>query len=40
VRIPEREFEVPRGLIAELLARGTSKIDKAAAYRLKIDLTS
>src|SRR5262249_16507742 len=25
-------------LISELLARGASKIDKAAAYRLKIDL--
>jgi PAS domain S-box-containing protein len=31
-------FDEAEGLIAELLARGGSKIDKAAAYRLKIDL--
>src|ERR1700736_1130106 len=31
-------FDEAEGLILELLARGVSKIDKAAAYRLKIDL--
>jgi PAS domain S-box-containing protein len=31
-------FDEAEGLIAELLARGASNIDKAAAYRLKIDL--
>src|SRR5258708_1447662 len=31
-------FDEAEGLISELLARGASKIDKAAAYRLKIDL--
>ena len=31
-------FDEAEELISELLARGASKIDKAAAYRLKIDL--
>jgi PAS domain S-box-containing protein len=31
-------FDEAQRLIAELLARGASKIDKAAAYRIKIDL--
>jgi PAS domain S-box-containing protein len=31
-------FDEAERLILELLARGTSKIDKAAAYRIKIDL--
>jgi len=31
-------FDEAEQLISELLTRGTSKIDKAAAYRLKIDL--
>jgi predicted ATPase len=31
-------FDEAERLISELLARGASKIDKAAAYRLKIDL--
>jgi PAS domain S-box-containing protein len=31
-------FEEAEQLLSELLARGASKIDKAAAYRLKVDL--
>ena len=31
-------FDEAEALVSELLARGASKIDKAAAYRLKIDL--
>jgi PAS domain S-box-containing protein len=31
-------FDEAEGLISELLARGTSKVDQAAAYRLKVDL--
>jgi predicted ATPase len=31
-------FDEAEGLISEMLARAASKIDKAAAYRLKIDL--
>jgi predicted ATPase/signal transduction histidine kinase len=31
-------FEAAEGLIAELLTRGASKIDRAAAYCLKVDL--
>jgi predicted ATPase len=31
-------YDEPEELISELLARGTSKIDKSAAYRLKISL--
>jgi PAS domain S-box-containing protein len=31
-------FDEAEGLVSEMLARGASKIDKAAAYRLKINL--